>query len=244
MTLPDRARRNEGDLVRVKSFAILGAALAATAFVPALAGAATTPSAPSLITTDFSCAGVVCTSGPGNVGSAYGATLLATGGPEYFGPECNPYTMSVVAGTLPPGLKVQEPDCDWEIIGTPTKAGTYDFTLQIAPQPNNLGQPAGPDGTEQLSVTIGTGSSDRLFATGASWVSEGGEGVIQLDGWDPNTAITYTLVVNGKANGTVTNNGGLVAAHGTTEPNPATVTLTDSLGTTVTVPVTVVKRKY
>jgi hypothetical protein len=51
------------------------------------------------------------------------------------------------------------------------------------------------------------------------------------------------LVVNGKPNGSVADTAGLVDAHGAAGPNPATVTLTDSLGSSVTVPVTVVKRK-
>ena len=70
------------------------------------------------------------------------------------------------------------------------------------------------------------------------------EGVIRLSGWDPNTALKYTLLVTGKANGSVTDSGGLVSANGSVEPNPATVTLTDNLGSSVTVPVTVTKRKY
>lgn len=35
--------------------------------------------------------------------------------------------------------------------------------MQITPQPNNLGQPSGPSGTQQFSITIGTGKSDRLL---------------------------------------------------------------------------------
>jgi hypothetical protein len=39
--------------------------------------------------------------------------------------------------------------------------------VQITPQPNNLGQPAGPAGTQKLSITIGAGHSDRLVITAA-----------------------------------------------------------------------------
>jgi hypothetical protein len=43
-------------------------------------------------------------------------------------------------------LQFGEPICEWEIFGTPTTSGTYNFTVQIAPQTNNLGQTIGPDG--------------------------------------------------------------------------------------------------
>ena len=159
-----------------KAIVTVGAAIAIAALVPGVAGAASTSSAPSLTTADFSCSGSTCTPGPGDVGSAYAATLFATGGPTYFGPECNPYVMTVASGSLPPGLQLVEPDCDWEVIGTPTKAGTFSVTVRIAPQPNSLGQSAGPAGTAQLTIAIGTGSSDRLYATAASWTAEGGKG--------------------------------------------------------------------
>lgn len=222
-----------------KIMIVIGPLLALGLAASPPAGAAT-PSAPSLQTADFACSGSVCTPGPGNVGSPYAAELLGQGGPTYLGPECVPYTMSIAGGSLPPGLSLGLPGCEWEITGTPSQAGTYTFTVQITPQPNNLGQPAGPSGTAQLSITIGTGKSDRLFATGASWVFKGGTGIIQLFGWDPNAGATYTLMVNGKANGTVTDTAGVVYAHGGADPAPTTVTLTDSLGSSVTVPVTVV----
>jgi hypothetical protein len=70
--------------------------------------------------------------------------------------------MKVVTGSLPPGLQFgEEPGCEYTITGTPTHAGTYSFTVQITPQPDNLGQPAGPSGTQRLTITIGTGKSDR-----------------------------------------------------------------------------------
>ena len=96
---------------------------------------------------------------------SFAAGLIGTGGPAYDGPECNPYVMKVVSGSLPPGLVLGEPICEWTIAGTPTHAGTYAVTVQIAPQPNNLGQSAGPSGTQQFTVTIGTGTPDRL----SSW---------------------------------------------------------------------------
>jgi len=83
-----------------------------------------------------------------------------------LGPETNAYLMSVVAGSLPPGLQLGLPDVEWMITGTPAKAGTYTFTVQIA------SQAGGPDGTQQFTITIGIGSSDNLVLTGAGYNAE------------------------------------------------------------------------
>jgi hypothetical protein len=40
---------------------------------------------------------------------------------------------SLPAQGVPPGLQLGEPVCEWEIFGTPTTRGTYNFTVQIAP---------------------------------------------------------------------------------------------------------------
>lgn len=59
----------------------------------------------------------------GEVGVAYAAVALsATGGVQ-------PYTWSVVAGALPAGLTI---GADGTVSGTPTSAGTFNFTIQAA----------------------------------------------------------------------------------------------------------------
>jgi Putative Ig domain len=60
--------------------------------------------------------------GPGTVGDFYNFNLFATGGVQ-------PYTWSVVAGTLPPGLEL--PRRDNQIFGTPTTSGTFTFTVRV-----------------------------------------------------------------------------------------------------------------
>jgi hypothetical protein len=127
------------------------------------------PAAPAIQTSNFVCNSGVCAIGPGDVGLAFAAGLIGTGGPAYSGPECNPYLMTIVSGNLPRGLQLGEPICEWEIYGTPTKAGTYGFTVQIAPQPDGLCHPRGPAGFQQFSITIGTGSADRLLVFGATY---------------------------------------------------------------------------
>jgi len=75
------------------------------------------------------------------------------------------YTMKIISGSLPPGLQLSLPDTEWTVTGTPARAGTYTFTVQFTPTQDIGG---GPSGTQQLTITIGTGSSDRPVVTGAS----------------------------------------------------------------------------
>jgi hypothetical protein len=66
------------------------------------------------------------------VGTPYGATLTATGG-------LPPYTWSIISGSLPPGLVL---DSSGNITGTPTVAGTYNFTVQVVDPLGNFGTAA------------------------------------------------------------------------------------------------------
>jgi hypothetical protein len=65
---------------------------------------------------------------------------------KFYGDD---YTMAIISGSLPPGLRLSLPDTEWTVTGTPTKAGTYPQKLTI-------------------TITIGTGSSDRPVVTGVS----------------------------------------------------------------------------
>src|SRR5437899_4132170 len=58
----------------------------------------------------------------GTVGVAYSATLSAAGGTP-------PYTWSLTAGSLPPGLALST---SGSISGMPTAVGSYSFTIQAA----------------------------------------------------------------------------------------------------------------
>ena len=91
---------------------------------------------------------------------AYSATLTATGGVA-------PYTWSVTAGTLPPGLVISTGGV---ISGTPTVTGSYVFSVQVqdstslaASQPFSL-------------AVLATGSVPRIgtisqFVAGGGWTS-------------------------------------------------------------------------
>ncbi|MGA2903137.1 MAG: Ig domain-containing protein [Candidatus Korobacteraceae bacterium] len=73
-------------------------------------------------------------------GIAYRQLLIATGG-------VTPYTWTITAGTLPPGLSVTS---DGIISGTPTTTGTFDFTVQVVDSQT----PVHAIDTAPLSITI------------------------------------------------------------------------------------------
>ena len=57
----------------------------------------------------------------GYVGESYKTDIVVTGG-------AGPYSMRVTSGTLPPGVSLQ----NRQVIGTPTKTGTYSFTVEAS----------------------------------------------------------------------------------------------------------------
>ena len=223
---------------------ILTGALIAAGLGAAAPAAAATPAPPTLITRNFACSNGVCEVGPGNVGLPFAAGLDGTGGPTYTGPECNPYTMKVISGSLPPGLKFGEPVCEWTVTGTPTKAGTYAFTVQITPQPNNLGQIPGPSGTQQLTITIGTGTSDRPVV-GA--VYNGHQFRLSVGGYEANASLLYPVsvtstgkvLISNQPNYSTADDGFLNVNYHGNDPcgvlNSCNLTVTNSLGSSVTV---------
>jgi len=75
---------------------------------------------------------------PGRVGASYATGVFADGGVP-------PYTWSLVAGQLPPGLRLTA--SPGRITGTPTQAGTFIFTLRV----NDTG---GQSASRQFSITI------------------------------------------------------------------------------------------
>src|SRR5664280_416361 len=227
----------------VKALVLSGTLMTAGLLSGALPAFATT-AAPTLITSNFACSGSSCEVGPGNVSMLFAAGLDGTGGPTYYGPECNPYIMTVVSGSLPPGLQFGQPACEYTITGTPTRAGTYSFTVQITPQPNNLGQSAGPSGTQQLSITIGSGSSDRLVINAAAY--KGHVFRLYVQGFDVNISALYSvyltstgkLIIPARSNsGSL--NGFLSLSASVPDPcgtnNSCSLTVRDSLGSSVTV---------
>jgi Putative Ig domain len=84
------------------------------------------------------------TIGPGTVGQAYAQNFFLSGG-------AGPYTWTVAAGQLPPGLTLQTTagpvDANNQLAGTPTRAGTCTFTMRLTDY-------SGQQATQQFTLTI------------------------------------------------------------------------------------------
>ena len=229
--------------LHIKILMITGALITAGlgAAVPA---AATAP--PAMDTSVFTCSNGVCEVGPGNVGMPFAAGLNMKVGnytppvERYYG-DC--FKMTVISGSLPPGLQLSLPGSEWIVTGTPTQAGTYPFTVQFT-QIQNTFCAGGPPGTQQLSITIGTGSADRLAAIGATYNRH--QNRLYVDGFDVNISALYSvyktstgsLVIPAQANKSTWNDGILTLAAYVIDPcgdlNSCNITLKDSLGSSVT----------
>ena len=225
----------------LKLLLITGSLVALSLSAAVSATAAT--SAPTLVTSNYACSNGTCEVGPGNIGIAFGTALIGTGVPEPAISGCT-YAMSVISGSLPPGLQLSGPafgqDCNNIISGTPTTAGTYPFTVKIQAQGNGSGTP-GPSGTQNLTITIGTGKSDRLANVGASYNEHTGKLAVSF--YDANIGALYSVTVakTGKqvfAPQSLPAPGDIL--HGTGDPcSNCDLTLTNSLGSSASVPLVI-----
>jgi hypothetical protein len=231
--------------LHVNILMITGALITAALGAAVPAAAATAP--PAMDTSAFACNNGVCEVGPGNAGMPFAAGLNVKIG-SYTPPvERNYgfyYTMKIISGSLPSGLQLSLPGTEWTVTGTPTRAGTYPFTVQFTPTPDNpFGQ--APPSTQQLSITIGAGSSDRLAAIGATYNRH--QGKLYVNGFDVNTSALYSvsktstgqLVIPAQPNNSTWHDGILTLAAYVNDPcgllNSCNITLHDSLGSSVTI---------
>ena len=115
----------------------------------------TTPTSPTTPTTPAALAISTTTLAGGTAGTAYSATLAATGGTA-------PYTWSVVqgSGSLPADTSLSTGGV---ISGTPTTTGTSSFTVQV----KDAESPA-VTATQKLTLTIGGTSVGALTITAAA----------------------------------------------------------------------------
>ncbi|HSZ36652.1 MAG TPA: putative Ig domain-containing protein [Acidimicrobiales bacterium] len=103
--------------------------------------------------------GVTTTSLPGGfVSQSYGPTSLnAAGGPT-------PFTWSVGAGALPPGLNLAS---DGTISGTPTGGGTFDFTVQATDSDSPPQSVSAPLSITVQGLTINSTTPNEGFVNAA-----------------------------------------------------------------------------
>lgn len=157
----------------------------------------------------------------GDVGLAYSATLAISGGTP-------PATWSITVGALPAGLNLNA--ATGQISGTPTTAGTFNFTVQAT----DSGTPA-QNATKALSITINAAvavtttalpDGTQGAAYNATLASSGGTG-----------AVTWSVIVGSLPAGLTLNaNTGAIAGTptGSAGTSNFTVQATDSLGQTAT----------
>jgi hypothetical protein len=168
-------------------------------------------------------AALVITTSPllpnGQVGSAYYATLSATG-------DNPPFTWSVISGSPPPGVNLAGTGV---LSGTPTIAGTYNFTARVtdavagtASQPFiiNITQPP----LHFLTITLAEGKEGERYAD-----------TIRVSGG--TTPYTFSLTSGSLPSGlTLSNSTGYISgtpAQGTAGSFSFTVNVTDSSSPTI-----------
>ncbi|HEY1215778.1 MAG TPA: DUF4082 domain-containing protein, partial [Bryobacteraceae bacterium] len=142
----------------------------------------------------------------GTVGASYSATLTATGG-------TSPYTWSISSGSLPIGLTLNA--TTGGISGTPSTAGTVNFTVQAADS-------ATPQATtsKALSIVInaaGTTTSTIWASTAAPAIADAG----------PDSSVELGVKFRADSNGTIT---GIRFYKASTNTGTHTATLWSSSG--------------
>lgn len=107
----------------------------------------------------------------GQVGTSYNQSITTTGGVA-------PLTLTIGAGTLPPGLTISGPGT---ISGTPTTVGTYAFTVKVT----DSATPTPQTGTKALSIAVAAAATPLSITTSS------------LSGGTVGSAYSATLQSNG-----------------------------------------------
>ena len=160
---------------------------------------------------------LACASSTGEVGVPYNSALNANGGVP-------PYTFSITSGSLPAGLTLNP--SSGAITGTPSAAGTFNFTAQVVDSRNNS---AGTK-TSNCSITITPAPLSVACATSTGKVGTPYSSAFVASGG--TAPYTYAITAGALPAG-LTLNAGTGALTGT--PTSAgtfnfTVTATDSTG--------------
>jgi hypothetical protein len=164
----------------------------------------------------------------GKVGSPYTATLSVSGGTA-------PFTFTISAGSLPPGLSLNP--TTGIITGTPTTAGTYNFTAKVTDK-------NGSTDTATCSITItgstinldcgacGSGKATVGVAYSSQLVVTGGTAPFKYSlvsgTLPPGVTLSSAGVISGKPTtaGTFTFTSKVVDAKGNTDTQQCTIVVT------------------
>jgi hypothetical protein len=168
----------------------------------------------------------------GTQGQYYDQSLDISGG-------VGPFSISVVSGTLPTGLYVDE---DGEIYGEITSAQSPRFTLRIEDQSSPTPQVV----TREYTIQVTPAAPLELTSTiGKFVVGQYGYGLLDVTGGVP--AYTYTVIVNklppglyfnsGEIYGTATKTGkGSIEVNVTDSATPTAGSVTKTIGVSVVKP--------
>jgi hypothetical protein len=187
------------------------------------------------------CAGGVCSLAKGDVGVGFAVTVVATGGAPDQNVDDSPYTWAITSGSLPAGLTFANEYGEGILSGTPTKAGTSSFTLQVTDTSG------GGSVSQAFTIAIGTGNLDQVNITKAVYYKNASyQQKLQIIASDANTSDTLTAYVTstGQQIGLPEVGGFGDTFSGTfggafAGSNPSTITIKTSLGGTATSAVTV-----
>jgi hypothetical protein len=225
---------------QLKALVMAGAMLTAGLGTSAAASAATTPPL-AITTTALPCAGGVCSLAKGDVGVGFAVTVISTGGAPDQNVDDSPYTWAIKSGSLPAGLTFDNEYGEGILSGTPTKAGTSSFTVQVTDTSG------GGTVSQAFTIAIGTGNLDQVTITKAVYYKNHSyQQKLQIIASDANTSATLTAYVTstGQQIGLPEVGGFGDTFSGTfggafAGSNPSTITIKSSLGGTATSPVTV-----
>ncbi len=108
---------------------------------------------------------LTCPTGTAQVGVAYNSALVAMGGVA-------PYTFSIISGALPPGLSPNS--STGALTGTPTTAGTYNFTAQVLDSQGSTATSSCSIVVSSLTLSCPTGTAQVGVAYSSALTVAGG----------------------------------------------------------------------
>ena len=124
-----------------------------------------TASASCSIVVSSSALALSCPTGTAQLGAAYSSALVASGGVA-------PYTFSITSGSLPPGLTLNT--STGAITGTPTTAGTYNFTARVVDSKGNTASASCSIVVSSLALSCPAGTAQVGVAYSSALVASGG----------------------------------------------------------------------
>jgi hypothetical protein len=164
------------------------------------------------------------TASSGSVGATYSQTLTATGGAG-----ASSYTWAVATGAPPPGLTLSPAGV---LSGTPTAAGTFNFTVQVSSQVPTIGVQTA---NQAFSIVIAAVPSLSITGTlGAGTAGVPYSATLGATGGYGTGTYTFSVISGGLPTGLTLSAGGILSGTPTgAGTSTFTVQVTSALATAV-----------